>query len=276
MVCVIGQHRLSLSESVAISYLRVIALISIVACHLLQAMDNKWAWVLNIGVQVFFFISGFLYGHKDIQDWVHWYKYRFWKIYIPFVITAIVFIICYKVFTTTEVKFSNLISYITATQWFGGRVKGLGHLWFVTAILLCYLCTPILQVLRGVAYKVCFLLVLCSLYELLLVRYDVTLFMPFFVYSFGYLYSNLSKKKKWLFASAIGAVAVVVSCHITWEKVLVDGVENQLLHTFGGIAFSISALAFLTRVIEVKKCPRIIEVLDKYSYEVYLVHRLFV
>ena len=83
--------QITTTESVAISYFRVMALVSIISCHIFQALDNRWAWVLNMGVQVFFFISGFLYGHKDIQDWIRWYKNRFKKIYFPFIITAIVF-----------------------------------------------------------------------------------------------------------------------------------------------------------------------------------------
>ena len=261
------------SESLAVSYLRVLALLSIVSCHVFQAMNNRWAWVLNIGVQVFFFISGFLYGHKDVQDWARWYKNRFKKIYFPFIITTVIFMICYKAFTTTEVKTRSVLAYITATQWFSGGVKGLGHLWFVTAILLCYLCTPVLQVLRKSAFKVCFLLVVCSIYELLIVRYDVRLFMPIFIYSFGYLYSNLNEKKKRWFASAMVVFAVAISYRITWNHIMIyDGVMNQLLHVFGGISLSILVITFLSIVIKVKSRPKIIEVLDDYSYEMYLVH----
>ena len=265
--------QITTTESVAISYLRVMALVSIISCHIFQALDNRWAWVLNMGVQVFFFISGFLYGHKDIQDWIRWYKNRFKKIYFPFIITAIVFIICYMIFTTTEVKIHSIFAYITGTQWFGGKVKGLGHLWFVTAILLCYLCSPILQILRSFAFKVCILLVACSLYELLIVRYDVTLFMPVFIYSFGYLYSNLNEKKKRWFASAMVVFAVAISYRITWNHIMIyDGVMNQLLHVFGGISLSILVITILSKVIKVKSRPKIIEVLDDYSYEMYLVH----
>lgn len=57
------------SESVAISYLRVLSLMAIVVCHFLQYLDSRWAWVLNLAVQVFFFISGYLYGHKTVTDW---------------------------------------------------------------------------------------------------------------------------------------------------------------------------------------------------------------
>ena len=40
----------------------------IVACHYLQYYNNGLAWWLNVGVQVFFVISGYLYGIRDIDN----------------------------------------------------------------------------------------------------------------------------------------------------------------------------------------------------------------
>ena len=62
-------NTLSVVESVSIRYLRAIATLLIVACHFLQTMGNSWAYILNIGVQLFFVMSGYLYGHKEISDW---------------------------------------------------------------------------------------------------------------------------------------------------------------------------------------------------------------
>lgn len=60
---------ISVKESVSIRYLRAIATILIVACHFLQTQENKWAFVLNIGVQLFFVMSGYLYGIRNIENW---------------------------------------------------------------------------------------------------------------------------------------------------------------------------------------------------------------
>ena len=38
-------------------------MVSIVTCHFMQSLGNHWAWVFNIGVQVFLLMSGFLYGY---------------------------------------------------------------------------------------------------------------------------------------------------------------------------------------------------------------------
>lgn len=108
------------SESIAVTYLRTAALISIVSCHILQALDNRWAWVLNIGVQVFFFISGYLYGHKNITDWPNFYKSRLKRVYLPFVTVALFTLFCYKVLAEIEVTKMSILSYILDTQWFVG------------------------------------------------------------------------------------------------------------------------------------------------------------
>ena len=72
------------TESVAISWLRTSSVILIVLCHILQGMDNNWAWVFNIGVQIFFILSGYLYGKKTIYDNGKWYIRRAFRILTPF------------------------------------------------------------------------------------------------------------------------------------------------------------------------------------------------
>ncbi len=56
-------------ESKAISLVRIMAMFSIVLCHVFQAYNNSLAWRFNVGVQVFLVLSGYLYGHKEISGW---------------------------------------------------------------------------------------------------------------------------------------------------------------------------------------------------------------
>ena len=77
------------NESCIITYIRVFAMFLIVICHLQQAYDNKWAWVFNVGVQVFLAISGWLYGNKNIVNWGKWYKDKIMKLYVPYIIYVV-------------------------------------------------------------------------------------------------------------------------------------------------------------------------------------------
>lgn len=70
-------------ESNAIRIIRTLAMLSIVTCHFLQAYANNLCWTFNIGVQIFFVLSGYLYGHKDVDNWPRWFINRFIKIFIP-------------------------------------------------------------------------------------------------------------------------------------------------------------------------------------------------
>lgn len=109
---------LTKQESSAISHLRVLAMLSIVVCHFMQALNNQWAWVLNIGVQIFLFMSGFLYGHKHIDNWLNWVEKRITRVYIPFLLFFVAIIPLYAVSGLISLK--SIVVYILDLQWFMG------------------------------------------------------------------------------------------------------------------------------------------------------------
>lgn len=260
------------SESLAISYLRVLALISILSCHFLQALDNKWAWIFNIGVQVFFFISGYLYGHKVVTDWKLFFKGRLLKVYFPFIVVSSFFILVY-IITDVKVSKTSILSYILNTQMFIGKIKGLGHLWFVSAIAICYLTTPLLQVLQSRSSVLIWVLLGFSVYEITIMKYDVSLFMPIFLYAFGYFYANIKRIVKLLLVSILTIISLVITYSITWQQLLnYDGTMNRIFHVYVGLTISIIIIGSLYKVLHIEKMYRIAKMLDNYSYEIYLVH----
>lgn len=71
-----------------ISYLRVFAMILILACHIVQEHNNVYinmtAQFLNVGVSIFIIISGYLYGKKEIkEEYFKWIIKRAKRILIP-------------------------------------------------------------------------------------------------------------------------------------------------------------------------------------------------
>ncbi len=264
------------SESLAISYLRVLALLSILSCHILQALENKWAWILNIGVQVFFFISGYLYGHKAVTDWKHFFKGRLLKVYFPFVVVSSFFILAY-IITDVKVSKTSILSYILNTQMFTGKVKGLGHLWFVSAIAVCYFTTPLLQALQSRSSVLIWVLLGFSVYEITIMKYDVSLFMPIFLYAFGYFYANIKGELKLLLVSVLAIISSVITYSITWQQLLnYDGTMNRLFHVYVGLTISIIIIGSLYKVLHIGKLYSIAKLLDNYSYEIYLMHHPFI
>lgn len=260
------------SESFAISYLRVLALVSILSCHFLQALENEWAWILNIGVQVFFFISGYLYGHKVVTNWILFFKGRLLKVYFPFIFVSSFFILAY-IIADVKVSKTSVLSYILNTQMFIGRIKGLGHLWFVTAIAICYLTTPVLQALRSCSSILIWLLLGFSVYEITIVKYDVALFMPIFLYTFGYFFAHINGNIQLLLMFVLSIISIIILYSITWQQLLnYDGTMNRMFHVYIGLTLSILIISALYKALHIGNLCGIAKLLDKYSYEIYLVH----
>ena len=76
---------ISKEESQIITCIRSLAMFLIVLSH-------YWSWLgwqewcsqfLMVGVPIFFMLSGYLYGQKDIKDIKKWYLARFKTIVIP-------------------------------------------------------------------------------------------------------------------------------------------------------------------------------------------------
>ena len=70
-------------ESYSISTIRAISVLMIFFCHILQGIDSIMAWWLNVGVQIFLFMSGFLISSKEINNFYKFIKERLKKILIP-------------------------------------------------------------------------------------------------------------------------------------------------------------------------------------------------
>ena len=86
-------------QSKAITWIRTIAMFSIVICHYLQAYGSSLASVFNVGVPIFFCISGYLYGNKNISNWKKWFGARVLKVYVPYLIFVIFSIPFYLLFS---------------------------------------------------------------------------------------------------------------------------------------------------------------------------------
>ena len=86
---------ISSNESIAISWLRGIGAVLIVICHIFQGLDDNLCLLFNVGVQMFFFISGFLFGKKDVINVYSWLIRRAKRVMVPYyVLITVVLIIC--------------------------------------------------------------------------------------------------------------------------------------------------------------------------------------
>lgn len=134
------------SQSIAISVIRVLAMSLIVACHFAQAYGYTIAFLLNVGVQIFFFTSGFLYGKIDVVRPWEFYKKRLLRVYVPYIMVVTVVLLIQGLLGTWTVNMRDVIVYACNLQGFvSTSVDGLNHLWFLSVLMICYLLVPWLQ-----------------------------------------------------------------------------------------------------------------------------------
>ena len=142
-----------------ISISRVVAMLSIVLCHIIKYYtfipgSEFLGQFFNVGVQMFIIISGYLYGIKFLNGGGKFEKpgvflwKRLIKVSLPVQLFALMLLAYYGLdeIWHTLIVLLNLqgIGFIINTELFGTGSK-MGHTWFITVILICYLLTPILH-----------------------------------------------------------------------------------------------------------------------------------
>lgn len=271
--------KISLSESYAISVIRIIATLLIVACHILQGYENRWAWVLNVGVQVFFFISGFLYGKKDIQNSFVWWKGRIKKVYLPYLCYLILCIPLFWIFASEFISVKKSLVYLFCLQGFisNAGIQGLGHLWFVSIIMACYLITPVLQYFIR-RYYLIFVLAFIGAYVVYISYF--TFALPYItwilVYCLAYGIAALWKDIPKFLIFLVSGGFVLLLFFSSWNDILQDTLLGILLHAVGGcLIFLLLYFGFSITCLGIKKKKYFLW-LDKYSFEIYLTHHIFI
>lgn len=266
--------------------IRLLAMLSIIACHFCQYYNSEWAWWLNVGVQVFFIISGYLYGNRSIDAPVPWLKKRFVKILTPYYIFLTLAIVGYLIVSPERLGLANVIS----SYFVVGTIQGIGHLWFVSYILFCYFITPYLAAIRdylskkNLLFAIGSIVVLFGVYSIIEILinghfrpgrvgcYILGYFTAVFVNRLGEKTINIC-----FWMSLIPtAISTYVYCHLHY----IQGLEmkGMLVHitdySHAFLGYSITMLLMIVFK-EIKK-SRMLEFSDKYSYEIYLVHQLFI
>lgn len=255
---------ISISRSISVSLIRILATLAIVLCHYLQAYDIKWAWVFNVGVQIFLVLSGYLYGHKEISNWRIWFLNRFVKLYMPLYIFTTVFLLITKYFTNDPVSYLNFLK--------AGGIESLGHLWFMKAIALCYIITPLLQFLRPYGRLVFIVVFIMGLIEYLFLQRSLFLFSWLFLYSIGYFYPSLPRIYQRVVQVLITIIVFSATIKITWVDILnYDGVFNRAWHDMIGIFVCFCLLECIEQF-NIHKIPYVLTWIDRHSFYLYITH----
>ena len=277
-----------------ISVIRGVATAMIVSCHILQGLDNELAFWLNLGVQIFLCMSGYLYGNKEIRNTVEWYKKQYLKIMKPVwvLLTILVFVIIIGHFNDFSV-ISLGLSYLGLAGF--GTLPELTHTWFITYILFCYLLTPLLGLInieftKKTWHFIVALFVLLSVIELLylagiismLPQYLGCYILGFYFAKREFKYGKVELKKLVILISVFAVITLPVRLIVQygggdiqlWGWSFIRTQITDWHHTMLGVAIFFMLLLLLsgTNV----KYIQLLKLSDKYSYCVYLVHQIFI
>ncbi len=162
-------------RDMGISFVRLISMLMIISCHILQYFGNGLAWWLNCGVQVFLFMSGFLYGEKKIENTFSFLRKQIPKILVDYYSSVIFTIIVYFFFAREALVGDKVFKLL----FLGGVLDGIGQVWFVSTIIFCYLLTPIfssmIEKIINTKHIYIFLIAL-----LLITHIEIKLIIPYF------------------------------------------------------------------------------------------------
>lgn len=148
-------------RDMSISLIRGIAMLMVITCHLCEQLSQGMSgWEADFflrfgnycanGVQIFLFISGYLYAGKDryfeLQgERITFLGESFAKILFPYYVYS--FLVILPVYARLQPDALTVRS-VAGLLLTSETVKGVHHLWFIPYILMCYVLTPALYDIR--------------------------------------------------------------------------------------------------------------------------------
>ena len=253
------------------------------------------AFWLNVGVQIFFFMSGFLYGNKKEKpkDIFKWYKKQFIKLLIPLIILQLVILIIDRSFFHVSYSKLTIIANILGFGASYGTLQTLSHTWFITYILICYLITPLLHEINFTnSTKSVYLLklIVIAIFLELLYIFKVFLLNPAYIFNYvlGYAFANYYTKEnrnynKYLRIISVLTVSILIPRIIIQYNYIINMPDFIVTNKDTIISWShvlLGSSIFLLLYSLFNKWNinkhRILVISDKYNYYIYLVHQIFI
>lgn len=289
-------------RNVAIMCIRIVAMLFIFTDHAMAYTDSPYKAIIiqitNSANLIFLYISGFLYGGKNIQDAKDWVRKRISRLWIPYIIFVFVYFFITIIQGNGLKSVKPFVIYTFVLQGFLGTEGGPGTLWFMTLLILCYCLIPILQKLRNSMSKISnvqyfaygAIALIMSLQLLLAYHCEITLdfghplswyVVALFIFCCGYfsnrkiMSSGISTKKIVIWTMMM-CVAMVI--RVLGQRTM-DGtiLYNRVISIWTNFILDIWIIYFIYYAVNKAKqffdCE-LIHQGDKISYTFYLVHAM--
>ena len=273
-------------KNTGIQILRILSMFMIILCHILDETKISFlmmiAQFLNVGVFVFLLISGFLYGNKEIGNFFIWIKRRFFKVIVPMYV-FIIFIIILQFVKIGMFDLKFVFIYLFNLQFFVGSLPGVGHLWFITIIWICYLIVPILSKYKSFLQKRIFIVGIFLIIIAIVIGFfnkNISLLL-FYIFAFilGFI---LRKREKLLslnyvfyFILFFAGVIIRIGGKCFFDNTnFYQTAISSLSHIILGFCIFSIIYKFFDKVIinENSIIIRFVNFLDSISYYIYIIH----
>lgn len=247
--------------------------------------------VFNIGVQLFFIMSGFLVGYKGIKEpFTEWYKKRIRRIYIPFWLFLLV-LACVHIANDRSLLSVHWLLLALGLQGTAVHIWGAEQTWFISVLLLCYLLSPVIldwirristcsdrRIKRLFFAAVCGMPIVWAFFE---EPWVYTVFTPISLYilscAYG-VYYNPEKafpRKNILLATLV----VVVSFGLRLAaKFICDGtiLYDRIVVPYSQSVAAAAIVCLFEAIFRSRRVPKAIQFVSDVSFEIYLYHYMFV
>lgn len=276
----------------SIDIIRICGAAMIFLCHACNESGSLVGGMLgqlfNIGVPIFFILSGYLHGQKEAPKIkLRWYGRKLHRLLLPLYIFIATLAIVYLVAGLSidlAIWGQTIIPICGLTQKY---IPGCGQLWFLTHLLLCYLLTPLLQERvrlekSGIALMAVIWLAACVLLAYTVPPIWCTLLNSLLSYAVGFYVLPHLLRRKHHYGLLLGTAFLSCCCRLAFRRFF-DGTPfyNSVATELCSLILALSIIVFLFQIgklfeatanFSVKSCAA---ALGKRTYEFYLVHYIF-
>lgn len=276
-----------MERNLFVSFSRVMAMLFIIACHFCAHLGNNMlSEVFQIGVFIFFFISGYLYGDKKIDDYKLWFLNRVKRIFIPLYLYILLNICLHGGITINKTLIFQLFNLQGLFMIFQ-KMSLIDGPWFFTVIMICYILLIFIKKEEDKLDKY-------STYGILILLVILFILFKFININISglvlFLLGYLSKRRKLINIDKINIFViysiVFIACYIVrlllhsminntfaYNQVIVPILNMIITFTLMAIwNYMVNNISWLKSIIKSKGFILV----DKVSIYVYLIHGYFI
>ena len=260
-------------------------MLMIITCHFMQYLNIELAWWFNVGVQIFFTISGFLYGRKTVNNPIKFYKKSFKKILIPYWIFLLIVAVIQKILVPEVFSWGKTLFAFLCI----GTLDGIEHLWFVPKILICYLLLPLFLLIRDEVLKMKTFKIVLSIVFVFVILQIVGFSLNGYAlsannincFAVGVILSSVLARTKSLFKSTVlfSSLAIITNSlrvYFSYFLVIRNNAIYDLFVKYAHGLLGVALFLVLYNLFSNIKSNPVLRFSDKYSYHIYLVHQVFI